>query len=200
MTPTTAQATRFDSLARAIHWLTLLLIGAIYTAAWTAHSGLAGEWYRPVMELHRSLGLTVFAVTLCRLAWRWRTRAPRLPEDLHPLQRYAARSTQVLLYVLLIAQPTLGLLQTSARGQGVAFYFLVRLPAVIDTDRALARQLHGLHVLGADALLVLIAAHSAAALFHHFIRRDDVLNAMLPARLHDFGRSTFALMRPRRQT
>ena len=49
-------------------------------------------------------------------------------------------------------------------------------------------------------LLILIGLHAAAALFHHFIRQDDVLNAMLPARRRCIGRSVFALARLRRQT
>jgi cytochrome b561 len=152
------------------------------------------------MQLHRSLGLTVLALTIGRLAWRSRARIPPLPGDLHPLQKAAARGTEALLYLLLLMQPLLGLLQTGARGQAVDLYFLVRLPAVIGTDRPLARQLHDLHALTANALLILIGMHSAAALFHHFIRGDDVLNAMLPARLRGLGRSAFALLRPNRQT
>jgi cytochrome b561 len=54
---------------------------------------------------------------------------------------------------------------------------------VIGIDRPFAHQLHDLHALCANALLILIGMHSAAALFHHFIRRDDVLRTMLPTRL-----------------
>jgi cytochrome b561 len=105
-----------------------------------------------------------------------------------------------LLYLLLLAQPGLGLLQTNARGQQVDFLFLIRLPPVVGADRPLARQLHELHELAANALLILIGMHAAAALFHHFVRRDDVLNAMLPVRLRGIGRSAFALLRPTRQS
>jgi superoxide oxidase len=173
----------FDPVIRACHWLTLLLIAAVFSAAWLAHSGLAGEWYQPVMQLHRSLGLSVMALTIFRLAWRRRARIPKLPDDLHPLQKVAARGTEALLYLLLLAQPLLGFLQTSARGQQVDFYFLFHLPNVIGTDRPLARQLHDLHALTANVLLILIGLHAAAALYHHFIRRDAVLAAMLPERL-----------------
>jgi cytochrome b561 len=200
MNTTTNHPAHFSASMRAIHWLILVLIAATYSAAWVAHSGLAGEWFRPIFDLHRSLGLTVLVLTAFRLFWRQRTHIPRLPGDLHPLQKVAARGTETLLYLLLFVQPLLGLLQTSARGQPVNFYLLISLPPVIETDRPLARQLHDLHALSANALLVLIAMHSAAALFHHFIRRDDVLNAMLPTRLFDIGRARFALLRPKRQT
>jgi cytochrome b561 len=180
MGTTVAERAKFDPIIRACHWVTFLLVGAIYSVAWIAHSGLAGEWYQPVMQLHRSLGLTVFALTIFRLAWRQRTRVPELPHDLHPLQKLGAKGAEAMLYLLLLAQPVLGLLQTNARGQAVDFYFLIHLPPILAVDRPLAKLLHDLHALTADALLILIGLHSAAALFHHFIRRDGVLEAMLP--------------------
>ena len=200
MNTTIQSPTSFDPVMQAIHWLTLLLLTGTYSAAWVAHSGLVGAWFRPIFDLHRSLGLTVLGLAMFRFAWRQFAHIPRLPADLHPMQKIAARGTEALLYLLLFLQPLLGLLQTSARGQAINVYFLVSLPPVIGADRLLARQLHDLHALSANALLILIGLHSAAALAHHFIRRDDVLNTMLPARLHDVGRSAFAIFRPRRQT
>ena len=190
----------YDGFIRGVHWLTLAMIAGVYAAAWTAHSGLAGDWYQPVMQLHRSLGLGVQALTVARLGWRARAQIPALPHDLHIVQKLAARTNEALLYLLLLVQPLLGLLQTNARGQQVDFFFLIQLPPVIGPDRPLARQLHDLHALSANALLILIGMHAAAALFHHFIRRDDVLNAMLPARLRGIGRSIFALTRAREQS
>ncbi|HXC30798.1 MAG TPA: cytochrome b/b6 domain-containing protein [Stellaceae bacterium] len=190
----------YDAVIRAVHWLTLLLITGIYAAAWIAHSGLAGDWYQPVMQLHRSLGLSVEALTIVRLAWRTRARVPALPGDLHPLQKLAARANETLLYLLLLAQPVIGLLMTNARGERVSFFLLFDIPPVIGLDRPLGKQLHGFHELTANALLVAIGAHAAAALFHHFIRRDEVLNAMLPVRLRGIGRSLFALRRAREQS
>jgi cytochrome b561 len=190
----------YDRVMRGIHWLTLGLIIGVFGTAWTAHSGLAGDWYQPMMQLHRSLGLSIEALTLARLTWRARSQLPALPVDLHPLQKLAARANEAMLYLLLLVQPLLGLLQTGARGQQVDLFFLFRLPPIIGSDRPLARQLHDLHALTAKALLVLIGLHAGAALFHHFIRRDDVLNAMLPSRLRNLGRSVFALRPPTEQS
>jgi len=194
MTTADAQPKSYDPVMQTVHWLTLLLICGVYTAAWIAHSGMAGEWFQPVFQLHRSLGLTVFALTVFRLVWHRLARIPRLPVDLHPLQKLAARANEALLYLLLLAQPILGLLHTNARGQQVDVFFLGRLPALIGAHRPLARELHDLHALAANVLLALIGLHAAAALYHHFIRGDDVLDAMLPRGLRGFGRSIFALV------
>jgi cytochrome b561 len=81
-----------------------------------------------------------------------------------------------------LLQPALGLLHTNARGQRVDVYFLGELPAVVGPDKILAEQAMAAHEFGAYLLVTLIVLHAAAALFHHFVRRDNVLNAMLPGR------------------
>ena len=190
----------YDGVMRTIHWATLILVAGAFAAVWAADPALVGSYVRPVVQVHRSLGLTVAALTIFRLFWRWRAGIPALPDDLPVVQKLAARAAEGLLYVLLLAQPAVGLLYTNAYGLRVNLFFLAELPALIGRDRPLAAQLGTVHVFLGYSLLALIGVHSAAALFHHFIREDDVLNAMLPARLRGIGRSTFALMRPKRQT
>jgi len=173
----------YDPVMRAVHWATLLLVAATFTAIWIADPEIVGSYVRQVVHLHRSLGLTVAALTIFRLGWRWRTRVPDLPADLPGGQRLAARVSEGLIYLLLLAQPLVGLLYTNATGLRVNLYLLGEIPAIIGKDRALAGQLGNIHSFLGYALLTLIGLHAGAALFHHFIRRDDVLNTMLPARL-----------------
>jgi len=174
----------YDPVMQTIHWATVALIVMVYSAIWSAQSGLAGESYPAIVQLHRSFGITVLGLTLFRLAWRCRARSPELPEDLPKLQKLAARATEALIYLLLLAQPVLGLIHTNARGQQVDLFFLGTLPAIVGPDRALSRLTHNLHELVGNLLLAVIGLHAAAALFHHFVRRDGVLTTMLPARLH----------------
>lgn len=191
----------YDKVMRAIHWTTLLLVTGVFVAIWVADPQLVGrDNARLIVQLHRSLGLTVCTLTIFRLAWRWRAHIPPLPGDLPTVQRWAARTNEALIYVLLLAQPVVGLLYSTAYGVRVNFFLLVQLPLLFGKDVVLGETLGALHNFLGYSLLALIGAHAAAALFHHFIRRDDVLNAMLPARWRDAGRSVFALGRARRQT
>jgi cytochrome b561 len=134
------------------------------------------------VQLHRSIGVTVFAVTPFRLAWRWNSPTPPLPAELPLFQKIGARATEYALYFLLLLQPVLGLIHTNARGRRVNFYLLGELPPVVGPDKVLAKQAMAAHELVAYLLFALIALHAAAALFHHFVRRDSLLSAMLPAR------------------
>lgn len=191
----------YDRVMRTIHWATLLLVTGVFAAIWIADPRVVGRAnVGTIVQLHRSLGLTVCVLTIFRLVWRLHARIPPLPGDLSLLQQRAARATEGLIYLLLLAQPVVGLLYSNSYGRQVNLFLLVHLPAVIARDPALGEKLGAVHEFLGYSLLALIGVHAAAALFHHFVRRDDVLNAMLPRRWRDAGRSAFALGRARRQT
>lgn len=175
-------AASYDPIIKFVHWATVALLALMFATVWAAQSASARESHEALLQLHRSLGVTLFAVTLFRLGWRLRTHAPRLPEDLSAVQVWAARAVQAALYLLLLAQPALGYVHSNAHGNRVDFFFLVQLPAVVGRDKWLAKQTLAVHETVAIALLALIALHAAAALFHHFVRGDDVLRTMLPRR------------------
>lgn len=175
-------AESYDRIAKAVHWATLLLIAGVCVAVWASHAAGSREQSALLVQLHRSMGLTILSLTLFRLAWRWNARIPPLPAELPLFQKLAARATEYILYLLLLLQPALGLLHTNARGQRVDFYFLGELPAVVGPDKILAKQAMAAHELVAYLPMALVVLHAAAALFHHFVRRDNVLDAMLPGR------------------
>jgi len=181
----------YDRVMRATHWTTLALVAGAYVAVWIADPDIVGSYVKPVVQIHRSLGLTVAALTLFRLAWRWRMGIPDLPSDLPAMQKVAARATEGLIYVLLLAQPLVGLLYTNAYGLRAKPFLLFEIPALIARNKSLGIQLGNIHSFLGYALLTLVGLHAAAALFHHFIRRDDVLNAMLPQRLRRRDRAAF---------
>jgi len=171
----------FDPVIRFLHWLTLFLVAAIFVLAFSIiYFASSREEAVALIQLHRSFGVTVWVVMLGRLVWRQFSRFPNWPADMPQTMRLAAQWSEHALYALLLTQPILGLLQTNAYGDRVNLFFLGQLPALIGQDRPLAKQLLAVHVTVGLLLLGLIALHASAALYHHFWRRDDTLNAMLP--------------------
>jgi cytochrome b561 len=173
---------RYDRFMQFVHWMTFLFLTATFAAAWLIRYADTREQVIGLLQLHRSLGLTTLCVTACRLMWRFVARIPPLPQDLPRLQRWAARTNEYALYALLLLQPSLGFLYSNAAGRPVVVYFLGAIPSLLAPDRVLARQLFMAHDFVAKLLLGLIAVHIVAALFHHFVRGDDVLRTMLPRR------------------
>jgi cytochrome b561 len=171
----------FDRTTRLMHWLTAGLMQFVFILAFSIDLATSRGAHTVFLQLHRSVGLTVWVLTLFRLAWRHFARYPDWPSGMSQTMRVAAVTSEYALYALLLAQPILGLLQTNAHGDHVNLFFIGQLPALIEKNRPLAQQLLTAHKVVGFSLLGLIALHVSAALFHHFWLRDDTLTAMLPA-------------------
>src|SRR5690349_5775572 len=121
----------FDPAIRFLHWMTLLLIAAIFALAFSARFATSSEEARTLIQLHRSFGMTVWVVTLGRLVWRQFSRFPNWPADMPQAMRFAAHWSEYALYALLLGQPILGLLLTNVHGDRVNLFFLGLLPALV---------------------------------------------------------------------
>jgi cytochrome b561 len=171
----------FDQATRLLHWLTAGLVLSVFAVAFSIDLATSRAMHTAFLQVHRSLGLAVWVVTLARLTWRHFAKYPDWPSDMSQAMRVAAMASEYALYALLLAQPILGILQTNAHGDHVNLFFIGQLPALIEKSRPLAQRLLTVHKAVGFSLLGLIALHVSAALFHHFWRRDDTLTAMLPA-------------------
>ncbi len=92
----------------ALGFLALIVIGLSMT-----HLGFAPMTKFKLYQLHKSIGVTILLLALCRLGWRLTHRPPPLP-DMPPLQRFAAEAGHVLLYALMLALPLTGWALVSA--------------------------------------------------------------------------------------
>jgi superoxide oxidase len=170
---------RFDQASIALHWLTALLIVVQFTSIWARealehHSNVAAA----LLSLHRSTGVLTWFVTVMRLVWR-RCFAylPPFPQSMPEFQKAVAKANEYGLYILLLAMPVTGLMRVLLRGQ--PFELLVwQVPALLEPDPAMRSLFVQAHAIGAKALMVLIALHVGAALFHRLVLRDGVVQRM----------------------
>jgi cytochrome b561 len=170
----------FTGAMRAMHWITMVLLLGAYSAAWMIDADTSSAETDWLVMLHRSFGATILLVTGLRLAIRRHARVPTLPADLPAAQRFASRAITGLLYVLLILQILLGLIGSMLHGDHIALFGSAVLPLTLPVDRVFARQIFQLHGMTAVLLLALVGLHAAAALYHHFVRKDEVMAGMLP--------------------
>jgi superoxide oxidase len=176
-----AKSKVFDQATRLMHWSTAGLMLFVFLLAFSIDLATSRVAHTALLQLHRSIGLAVWMLTLFRLAWRQFVKYPDWPSDMSETMRTLAKASEYAIYAFLLLQPILGLLQTNAHGDRVNLFFIGPLPALIDKSRFLAEQLLIAHKAVGFSLLGLIALHASAALFHHFVRGDDTLTAMLPA-------------------
>jgi len=172
--------TRHPLLVIAMHWGTLLAV-VIAVAATFIRDAIEDDTYRQaLLQVHRQLGLLVLVVAVWRVAVRIRRNLADYAPDMAFVLRWAAKATHVFLYGLLIALPLVGWALTSAHGIWLSFLGMFRLPMLVAADSEFADTLNDYHIWLAWGLLAIVTAHAAAALWHHFVRRDTVLTAMLP--------------------
>ena len=173
----------FGGVAKTLHWAMFALIAAQFVVAWTMPPIEWGTEPEVLINLHLSLGVLLMLLVIVRLVWRFRHPVPPPIPGTPAWQRSAASLTHFGLYALLLILPLTGWAAASARGWPVTLFGLFRLPALVPEDTQWGFKAGDLH---ADrlswALLALIGLHILAGLYHHFLRRDDVLRRMLPGR------------------
>jgi superoxide oxidase len=177
-----ARRPSFDGVTISLHWATACLVLALFATAWLhALADARHSSFTPVLlQVHRSFGVTVWAVTALRVGWRLtRASLPPFPAQTAGLHRAAVKLSEYGLYVLLLGQPATGLLTTLFGGRPFTL-FVWQFPALVSRDEMLRAVFHLSHELGAWALAALTVGHAAAALFHHVVLRDDVLACMAP--------------------
>jgi cytochrome b561 len=98
-----------------------------------------------------------------------------LPSDTSPWQRLAARISHGALYAAVILVAILGWAHSGARTPNYSSFFgLFDVPQFTSPDKAAAAAYEDRHIFMAYVLLALIVIHTAAAAWHHFIKRDRV--------------------------
>lgn len=188
---------RWPAVLVLLHWamaaaLAAMLAGGIAMTRAAEHAAQTGDFSATVAglplfqayQLHKSVGVTLFALVLLRFAFRLALPTPTLPGHMRPAERLAARGAHVLLYGLMLGLPISGWLLASASTLGLptVVFGLFELPHPLGPDAGREMLFGTLHWLGGWALIGSASLHVAAALKHHFVDRDDVLRAMLPRR------------------
>lgn len=173
-------ATRYTATAISLHWLTAALVLVTFPLGLYMHELALSPLKLQLISYHKWLGVTIFLLTVARLAWRATHTPPPLPETIPLWQQRVAHGVHLLLYLLLFAIPLSGWLMSSAKGFPVVYLGLVQLPDLVGKDKALGELLTGVHEMLNSGFLALVGMHTAAALKHHFIERDATLLRMLP--------------------
>jgi len=168
--------------AKLFHWGIAALI-----AAQIALGLLAAGWRLSPTKIelffwHKSTGMLILLLIALRLAWRLANRTPELPSGTPAWERAAARSSHALLYVLMAAMPLTGWIVNSASNIPLRIFWTIPLPAIVAPDKAVADAFALVHRALFVLLALVLVAHIAAALRHHFVKRNAVLERMLPWR------------------
>lgn len=171
---------RYTHTAIFLHWLVALGLIATFALGYYMEGLPFSPNKLKLISWHKWAGMALLALAVVRLAWRLTHRAPALPAEMGPASRLAAHAGHLLLYGLMLAIPLTGWLASSAQGVPVVWLGMWQLPDLIAKNQAVGGFLQDTHMVLNYSLLVVVVGHVAAALQHHFIKKDTVLARMLP--------------------
>ncbi len=176
----TAPSARYGSVAQGLHWMTAVLVLVAFVFG---PGGSEQRVYLPARDferqLHETLGLCVFALSVIRVLWKMVDARPAAA----PLPRWmetASRALQGVLYLLLFLVPMTAMAGAWLEGHPLTLLAGVQVKAPMAMSHALGVTISDLHTWLGDALIWLAGAHACAAIYHHLILKDGVLRAMLP--------------------
>lgn len=181
LTPDTFRS--YSPAARSFHWWTVAFIAAqlplgvymVYRGDATSFDALTGKLY----DAHKLIGFVLLWLVVVRLIYRLTHGAPPDEPTLRWYEKAAANATHWTLYLLLLAVPLLGWLGVSLYGAR-SIFGIMSLPALATENQDAATRVFTFHKFAAFAIMALAAMHIGAALFHFVIRKDGVLQRMLP--------------------
>ncbi|MGN6516848.1 MAG: cytochrome b [Rhizomicrobium sp.] len=183
--------TRYGTVAMTLHWLiAALVLVNLYLGLIAFDQYPKGDpTLFQLVQIHKSIGLSVLTLSVLRIIWRLVNPVPPLPEGMSALLRFVARATHFLLYVLIIAIPLSGWAMVSASRLGLptSYFGLFNWPNIgfianmpLDQRNPLRHTFGETHEFLAWSALVLIVLHVAGALWHQFFRGDEVFKRMVP--------------------
>ena len=161
-----------------LHWLILLLFVTALTGIEFREVVASGDpWRRTLRATHIFTGQLIFVFALLRLFLRLKFPVPPVP-DVSRWMALSALAVHGLLYVVMFAQPVLGVLSMQAGDKTVVFVGWA-LPKIMASDPEVYFALKDIHKWLGNSFYMLFAMHAIGALWHHYVLKDDTLRNML---------------------
>ncbi|MEX0449135.1 cytochrome b [Spiribacter sp. 221] len=168
--------------AQLLHWLIAAGIATAMLLGWIMVNLPNSPGKFQLYALHKSLGITILALVLLRIVWRWINVIPAMPGTLSPREQQLAGAGHMALYALMLLMPLSGYVLNSAANFPLNVFGLVQIPNLTPESETLAEVASIMHLTLFWVFAAVLVAHIGAALRHHFVLHDDVLRRMLPVR------------------
>ncbi len=169
----------YSAASKWLHWVIAIVI--FFTISIGIRLGFMPEGPEQdyYFDVHRSLGVLVLAAI--RVAARQTFGTPAPAASLTPFERIASTAAHHSLLALLFLQPIVGWLSMDAYRADVSVFGLFTLPHILPQSDAAYTALSWVHFTLGYLMVAVLVAHIGGAMMHGFIKRDGVLNHMLPA-------------------
>ncbi len=183
---TASDSRRYTGFAIVLHWVLALALVIIFSVGLYMADLPFSPTRLKLFNWHKWAGITILLLSIVRLLWRLTHRPPALPQavtlGMPDWQMKAYHATHGLMYALFFIVPLVGWAYSSAAGFPIVLFGVLPLPDFVGADKALSELIKPWHEISAFALAGLVVLHVAAALKHHWIDKDGLLQRMLPGK------------------
>jgi len=169
----------YGSIAKSLHWLIALLVIVMLCVGFFMGDIKSESLQGMVYNTHKLIGLSILVLILLRAAWTLTNPKPVLPPDTQPWQRDVEWTVHFLFYACLIAMPLAGWIGSTAAGY-MPHLWGIEIGLPIAKNKLLTNAAFSVHTAIAWTLIGLITVHVGAALYHYLIKKDNILQRMLP--------------------
>ncbi len=169
---------KYGVVAKGFHWLLFLMLAFSVVVGNFLAAMPKGTEKLEAAGMHKSFGAILLMLIMARLIWRLINVTPKDPEDTPAIQNFLAHAMHWVLYGFMFAQPLSGILMSQSAGVPVSFFGLFEFPIFLSKDPSLAEFFRAAHGVIWILLVLAVIGHIGAALYHHFIQKDDVLKKM----------------------
>ena len=123
---------RYGWVSMVLHWgVALVVFGLFALGLWMVGLDYYSAWRKDAPDLHKSIGITLFAIMLVRIVWRLVSPPPPPLASYSRMTRIGAAFGHAFLYVGLFAVMIAGYLISTADGVGIPVFGLFEIPAVV---------------------------------------------------------------------
>lgn len=170
----------YSPAAKGLHWLIVLLVFIQFLTAISMPDIGPDVVPGTLINLHFSFGLLILVIMAIRFIYRLLHPVPLEVSDAPRWERWTARATHRIFYLILLFGPFLGWASASAHKLPLSVFGVIPLPSIAQPRARWALTAGDIHIYLMWALLGLVVLHAVAALYHHFFRHDGILQRMLP--------------------
>lgn len=171
-------STEYGSLAKWLHWLVAIGIGALLYLGLEQSGMERGPDKDAIRALHGSIAMLVLAMMTVRLVWRFINEVPAHPAGMPGWQRVSARLVHWGIYIAVFVQLSAGALVVGTGGKPLPFFGLFSVPLPIAENHDAHEFWEEVHEFTWKIIAAFLVLHVLAALYHHFVAKNDVLRRM----------------------
>ena len=170
--------TEYGSLAKSLHWLVAIGLFALLYLGLEQAGMERGDEKSRIRLIHASIAAMTLMLMTIRIIWRFMNDVPGHPEGMPAWQRTISTVVHWGLYLAVFTQLTAGAMTIGTGGRGIPVFGLFRIPLPVAENHDAHEWWEEIHKFAWKPVAALIVVHVLAALYNHFIAKNDVVRRM----------------------